>query len=76
MEISRALDYAQQEVENLNSQEEFLLKDLFKGYVWNRIKKSDRIKLGTLFLNYVEENPEKVNISTKTISGQKVYKKI
>ena len=26
---------------------------MFKGYEWNRISRSDRLLLGTLFLNYV-----------------------
>lgn len=75
MDVSNAFDYAQIEIENLQSKEEFLLKDLFKGYEWNRIKKSDRLKLGTMFLNFVENNTDKITILSKTKSGQKVYKK-
>ncbi|WP_313344517.1 DUF1413 domain-containing protein [Sedimentibacter sp.] len=31
----------------------FLTQDIFKGYKWNRISRSDRF-LGTLFLNYIK----------------------
>nr|WP_321295692.1 DUF1413 domain-containing protein [uncultured Sphaerochaeta sp.] len=30
-----------------------LVKDLFKGYEWNRIPKRDRTMLGSLFLSYI-----------------------
>ena len=41
------------ETKNLNSNEIFLVRDLFKGYEWNRIFRSDRLILGILFFNYV-----------------------
>lgn len=75
MDVMGAFAYAQEEINYLQSKEEFLLKDLFKGYEWNRIKKSDRLKLGTMFLNYVENNGDKIIILSKTKSGQKLYKK-
>ena len=30
-----------------------LLRDLFKGYEWNRISRSNRLLSGILFLNYI-----------------------
>lgn len=47
--LTRAID----ETKHLNHNEIFLVRDLFKGYEWNRISRSDRLLLGTLFLNYV-----------------------
>lgn len=41
---------AWQETKNLREGEVFLLKDLFKGYKWNRIKTETRSSLGRLFL--------------------------
>ena len=37
----------------LTAGEKMSVRDLFKGYEWNRISRSDRLLLGTLFLNYV-----------------------
>ena len=37
---------AWQETKNLKEGEVFLLKDLFKGYKWNRIKTETRSSLG------------------------------
>lgn len=34
------------ELTNLQSGETFLLKDLFKGYEWNRLDRNIRLKLG------------------------------
>lgn len=49
------MEEAIRETENLNDGEVFLVKDLFKGYVWNRIPRKDRLLLGTLFLNHVSK---------------------
>lgn len=47
--VNELLDIAKSETEALNPGEVFLLRDLFKGYEWNRISRSDRLLLGTLF---------------------------
>ena len=74
--VNELLDKAKAEILNLLSGEVFLLRDLFKGYEWNRISRSDRLLLGTLFLNYVKsENLYAVPIE-KTSSGQQRYTKI
>ena len=49
-DVNKLLDEAIKETENLHEGEVFLVKDLFKGYVWNRIPRKDRLLLGTLFL--------------------------
>ena len=53
-DVNTLLDMAIKEADNLFDGEEFLVKDLFKGYEWNRIPRKDRLLLGTLFLNYVK----------------------
>lgn len=50
-DVNTLLDMAIKEADNLFDGEEFLVKDLFKGYEWNRIPRKDRLLLGTLFLN-------------------------
>lgn len=55
IDVNELLEEAIRETENLNEGEVFLVKDLFKGYVWNRIPRKDRLLLGTLFLNRVSK---------------------
>lgn len=64
------------EAKNLYPGEKFLLKDLFKGYVWSRFDRATRINLGTLFLNEVKNNPSlEISILDKTSSNQQKYMK-
>ena len=63
------------ETENLNDGEVFLVKDLFKGYVGNRIPRKDRLLLGTLFLNHVSKMNGNLKAIEKTSSNQQRYKK-
>ena len=74
--VNDLLTIAQNEINYVNVGETFLLKELFKGYEWNRIKISDRLLLGTLFLNYVNTNPDKIIATQKTSSNQQKYKRI
>jgi len=69
------LKMAISEISNINFGEIFLLRDLFKGYEWNRISRSDRLLLGTLFLNYINTANSEVTPIEKTSSGQQRYKK-
>lgn len=55
IDVNELLEEAIRETENLNDGEVFLVKDLFKGYVGNRIPRKDRLLLGTLFLNHVSK---------------------
>lgn len=74
--IFELLDYAKKEALHIHKSENFLLKDLFKGYEWNRIPHKDRLLLGTLFLKYVTDNPGCIVASRKTSSKQQVYRKV
>lgn len=73
-DVNELLDIAIKETENLNEGEEFLVRDLFKGYEWNRICRSERLLLGTLFLNYVNMKKNYIQAIEKTSSGQQRYK--
>lgn len=74
--VNELLDMAKRELVNLKSGEIFLVRDLFKGYEWNRISRSDRLLLGTLFLNYIKSNDISVVPIEKTSSGQQRYQLI
>ena len=71
--VNELLDEAKNELSKLKPGEVFLVRDLFKGYEWNRISRSDRLLLGTLFLNYIKTNDIGVDAIEKTSSGQQRY---
>jgi hypothetical protein len=70
-DVNELLNNAIKEAENLNQGEVFLVRDLFKGYEWNRVSRSERLLLGTLFLNYVNTSIQAIE---KTSSGQQKYR--
>lgn len=72
--VNDLLEQAISETLNLNNNEVFLLKDLFKGYEWNRISRGDRLLLGTLFLNYVNSSGAHLHPIEKTSSKQQKYR--
>ena len=49
--MNEYLAQAISEVNNLNEGEEFLVRDLFKGYTWNRMTVGTKLSLDKLFLN-------------------------
>lgn len=74
--VNELLDIAKSELINLKAGEIFQVRDLFKGYEWNRISRSDRLLLGTLFLNYIKNSDVGVVPIEKTTSVQQRYKMI
>ena len=74
-----ALDHlmkeAEKEIKELKTNEEFVLKDLFKGYEWNRIPVKERTSLGALFSEYSATKHSHVQIVEGT-AGQTKYKKV
>lgn len=73
-DVNELLNSAIKETEKLNQGEVFLVRDLFKGYEWNRIYRSERLLLGTLFLNYVNTSKDLIEAIEKTSSGQQRYR--
>ena len=65
------LEKAILELQYINIGEKFMLKDLFKGYEWNRIAQGERSTLGTLFLTYARSN-DQIQIYNSA-SNQKSY---
>ena len=74
LNVNELLVIAIEETINLNQGENFLVRDLFKGYEWNRISRSERLLLGTLFLNYVNNTNGQIKAIEKTSSGQQKYR--
>lgn len=73
LDINKLLEYAVEEAKSIQPEETFLVKDLFKGYEWNRIPRKDRLLLGTLFLNYVNQKELNIMPIEKTSSNQQRY---
>lgn len=73
--VNELLKLAKIELNELNIGEIFYIRDLFKGYEWNRIPRSDRLLIGTLFLNYVKSEDTLINPHDKAASGQQRYVK-
>lgn len=73
--VNQLFDDAIRKTENLHEGEVFLVKDLFKGYAWNRIPRKDRLLLETLFLNWVNKTDCSLQVIEKTSSNQQRYKK-
>lgn len=72
--VDKLLDADIEEIKNINKGEVFSVRDLFKGYIWNRIPKNDRIGLGTLFIEYIKEmdGDEVITIPKITSKRQKI----
>ncbi|MFJ8065368.1 single-stranded DNA-binding protein [Psychrobacillus sp. NPDC096426] len=72
------LEIAVKETKYLQSDEEFLVKDLFKGYEWNRLAIGERRLLGSLFLNEVKNGRLKdgIKVTKKSSANQQIYTKI
>lgn len=66
---------AVREVKYLDPGEKFLVKDLFKGYEWNRLPIGDRRSLGSLFLHEVRDGDlkEVITIDVKSSANQQQY---
>lgn len=65
------------ELDNLLVNDEFMISDMFKGFVWKKVSKADRLWLGRQFLNKVKNNEVKnIKIMEKTSSNKQMYKKI
>ena len=75
LNANELLEISKEELINLNSEEIFLVRDLFKGYEWNRISRSNRLLLGTLFINHIKSTDIGIVPIEKTSSGQQRYKK-
>ena len=74
-DLNSLLKTAVDETSQVREGEIFLVKDLFKGYEWNRIPKGDRLMLGAMFLSYINSHDCKIFAADKGASGQQRYLK-
>lgn len=71
----KLLKKAWKETKNLEVDESFILKDLFKGYKWNRLTVEERAALGRMFLEHTKEK-NSVSATKKNSSNQQMYVKV
>ncbi|MGB4407245.1 MAG: single-stranded DNA-binding protein [Sphaerochaeta sp.] len=69
------LEIALSEAKDLKEGETFLVRDLSKGYLWDRIPKGERLLLGSLFLSHVSMNDCQITVVHTGASGQQIYMK-
>lgn len=75
--LQELLDTAILSFGNVYAGEQFLVKDLFRGFEWNRIPKGNRTKLGSMFLNFAKkERIDEIDALGKTPQNQQIYKKV
>lgn len=73
-ELSRI---AKETLKEVDSGEEFIVKELFRGFEWNRIAKGNRTKLGSIFFNYANNEGRKWILALgKTPQNQQKYQKL
>lgn len=73
--INELLKEAVDELDQIKEGEIFMLRDLFKGYVWNRIGVSTRLRLGILFNEEAKTMNNAINVLKKNSANQQKYEK-
>jgi len=75
--LADLITYSQAEIRNLLVNEEFMVKDLFLGYEWNRIDKGNRTRLGSSFFAFAQgAGAAQITPLGKTPQNQQRYRKI
>ena len=70
-------ELAKKATNDVASGEIYIVKDLFRGFEWNRIFKGDRTKLGSMYFSYAQnEGSTDIVPLGKTPQNQQQYRKI
>jgi len=70
-------DVAVKSLPDIEKEEVFIVRDLFRGFEWNRIKKGNRTKLGSMFYAYAQgSGASYIKPIQKTPQNQQLYKKL
>lgn len=76
MSAQSILALAIAELSNLEKSEPFTVKDLFKGYLWNKQPLTARLLCSSLFINYAEQSENKIQRLGKNAIGHQQYQKL
>lgn len=67
-------EIAKNSISELDTNEEFIVKELFRRGEWNRIDKGNRTKLGSMFFSYSEhEGNQIIEGIGETVQNQQRY---
>ena len=70
-------EIAKTTLEETEKDEVFTVKELFRGFEWNRISKGNRTKLGSMFFLFSKNQGSSIIISIeKTLQNQQKYRKL
>lgn len=70
------LDYAIDSMGDVQSNEEFIVKSLFRGFEWSRISYGNRTKLGRMFYDFSQnKGAQLLKPLGKTPQNQQIYLK-
>ena len=72
--LNDLLNQAIASTKDVNEGEIFIVKDLFRGFEWNRISRGNRTKLGSMYFSYAK-NAGSIDIKAldKTPQNQQKY---
>jgi hypothetical protein len=72
--LNDLLDMAKESTKDVNKGEIFIVKDLFRGFEWNRIARGNRTKLGSMYLAYAQNmGSNDIEALDKTPQNQQKY---
>lgn len=76
--LQELFDAAVSTLKDVEAGEVFIVKDLFRGFEWNRISKANRTKLGAMVHTYAKGEVGSLEIEplNKTPQNQQIYKKL
>lgn len=75
--LNDLFDIAINTIADVNKGEEFIVRDLFRGFEWNRIPLGNRTKLGSMVLAYSNADGEGVIAAVrKTPQNQQIYTRL
>lgn len=73
-DLNELLDFAKESTKDVVTGEIFIVKDLFRGFEWNRIARGNRTKLGSMYLSYSKNGGiNEIEALDKTPQNQQKY---
>lgn len=75
--LNELFELAKASTGDVDTGEVYIVKDLFRGFEWNRIAKGNRTKLGAMYFAYAQnEGDDSIETLGKTPQNQQKYKKL
>lgn len=72
--MDKLLEHCIKEIDYIHEDEIFIVKDLFKGYEWNRLSVGEKRNIGYIFRNYIYENKNLNIVNINKNSNKDRYK--